>query len=133
VWPARLSPEASVAYAHMTDTAFGGFTNLNRYFFAQIGKEAAIMDERFKEGGLLVEERSPAAGGAIFGHKVMIINEFAGPGGDAMPWYFKRGSVGKLIRQADVGQPGREDGSAALMDDGFVSAPSLALWNPNGQ
>ena len=27
----------------------------------------------------------------------MIINEFAGSGGDAMPWYFKRAGVGKLI------------------------------------
>ena len=27
----------------------------------------------------------------------MIINERAGSGGDAMPWYFKRAGVGKLI------------------------------------
>jgi tricorn protease len=51
--------------------------------------------------------------GAIFGPKVMIINEFAGSGGDAMPWYFRR-----------VGAPD-------LMDGGFASAPSSAVYNPN--
>ena len=35
--------------------------------------------------------------GAIFGPKVMIINEFAGSGGDAMPNYFRRAGVGRLI------------------------------------
>ena len=35
--------------------------------------------------------------GAIFGPKVMIINEFAGSGGDAMPWYFRRAGIGKLV------------------------------------
>jgi tricorn protease len=27
----------------------------------------------------------------------MIVNEFAGSGGDAMPWYFKRADLGKLV------------------------------------
>ena len=33
----------------------GGFTNFNRYFFAQIDKEAAIIDERFNGGGTLAD------------------------------------------------------------------------------
>src|SRR5678815_4163009 len=36
-----------VAYIYMPDTANGGLTAFNRYFYAQIGKEAAIVDERF--------------------------------------------------------------------------------------
>ena len=40
----------------MPDTAFGGFTNFNRYFFAQVGKEAAIIDERFNGGGVLATD-----------------------------------------------------------------------------
>jgi len=34
----------------MPDTANGGLAAFNRYFYAQIGKEAAIVDERFKRG-----------------------------------------------------------------------------------
>ena len=45
-----------VAYIYMPDTAFGGYTNFNRYFFAQIGKEAAIIDERFNGGGALATD-----------------------------------------------------------------------------
>jgi tricorn protease len=104
-----------VAYIYMPDTWLRGYTNFNRYFFAQIGKEAVIIDERFNSGGGLATDiieylkRSLLNCGfcrdgeddyvpmAIFGPKVMIINEFAGSGGDAMPWYFKRAGVGKLI------------------------------------
>ena len=48
--------DGRVAYVYMPDTAFGGFTNFNRYFFAQVGKEAAIIDERFNGGGTLATD-----------------------------------------------------------------------------
>jgi hypothetical protein len=88
-----------VAYVYMPDTAFGGYANFTRYFFAQVGKEAVIVDERFNGGGALAtdiieilqrkllslvatrdgeDEDQPQ--GAIFGPKVMIINESAGFG-----------------------------------------------------
>jgi tricorn protease len=40
-----------VAYVYLPDTYSGGYTNFNRYFFAQVGKEAVIIDERFNGGG----------------------------------------------------------------------------------
>jgi tricorn protease len=40
-----------VAYVYLPDTYAGGYTNFNRYYFAQVGKEAAIIDERFNGGG----------------------------------------------------------------------------------
>ncbi len=138
-----------VAYVYMPDTAFGGYTNFNRYFFAQVGKEAAIVDERFNGGGALATdiiemlqrkllsmvatrdgelEQQPQ--GAIFGPKVMLINEFAGSGGDAMPWYFKRAGVGKLIGKRTWGGLVGRAFAPQLMDGGFVSAPSSAVFNP---
>jgi len=141
-----------VAYIYMPDTSFGGFTNFNRYFFAQVGKEAAIIDERFNGGGALAtdiveylkrplmslvatrdgeDEAQPQ--GAIFGPKVMIVNEFAGSGGDAMPWYFRRAGVGKLVGKRTWGGLVGRAAAPPLMDDGFVSAPSSGVWNPNGQ
>ena len=72
--------------------------------------------------------------GAIFGPKVMIINEFAGSGGDAMPWYFKREGVGKLVGKRTWGGLVGLSGYPDLMDGGMVMAPSMAIWNPdNGQ
>ncbi len=141
-----------VAYVYMPDTAFGGLTNFNRYFFAQVGKEAAIIDERFNGGGMLATDiieylkRPMLSGaafrdgrdlvqpyGAIFGPKVMLINEFAGSGGDAMPWYFRRAGVGKLIGKRTWGGLVGMAGAPPLLDGGFVTAPASAIYNPNGQ
>ena len=141
-----------VAYIYMPDTSTGGYINFNRYFFAQVGKEAAIIDERFNAGGALAtdiieylkrpllslvatrdgaDEQQPQ--GAIFGPKVMIINEFAGSGGDAMPWYFHRAGVGQLIGKRTWGGLVGRAAAPELMDGGFASAPSSGVWNPNGQ
>jgi tricorn protease len=140
-----------VAYVYMPDTAFGGYANFTRYFFAQVGKEAVIVDERFNGGGALAtdiieilqrkllslvatrdgeDEDQPQ--GAIFGPKVMIINESAGSGGDAMPWYFRRAGVGKLIGKRTWGGLVGRAAAPELMDGGFVSAPSSGVWNPDG-
>jgi tricorn protease len=139
-----------VAYIYMPDTGFGGRTNFDRYFFAQVGKQAAIIDERFNAGGALAtdiieylqrrlmsvvstrdgaDEMQPQ--GAIFGPKVMIINQFAGSGGDAMPWYFHRAGVGQLIGERTWGGLVGRAFAPQLMDGGFVSAPSSGVWNPD--
>ena len=141
-----------VAYVYMPDTSFGGLTNFTRYYYAQVGKEAVIIDERFNSGGALAtdiiehlkrtmmslvatrdgeDEVQPQ--GAIFGPKVMIINEFAGSGGDAMPNYFRRAGVGKLIGKRTWGGLVGRAGAPPLMDGGFVTAPSSAVWGPAGQ
>jgi len=137
-----------VAYIYMPDTANGGLTAFNRYFYAQIGKEAAIMDERFNGGGLLATDiaeilnRKPLSAASnrvgeplvqpqgIFGPKVMIVNERAGSGGDAMPWYFRRAGVGKLIGTRTWGGLVGMAGGPGLMDGGFVGAPSSGIYNP---
>ncbi len=138
-----------VAYIYMPDTAFGGYTNFNRYFYAQVGKEAAIIDERFNGGGMLATDiaemlsRKPLSRvatrdgedelqpqGAIYGPKVMIINEWAGSGGDAMPWYFRRAGVGPLVGKRTWGGLIGRAGAPPLMDGGIVSAPSSGVWDP---
>ena len=39
------------AYIYLPDTALGGLTNFNRYYFAQLDKQGAVIDERFNSGG----------------------------------------------------------------------------------
>jgi len=138
-----------VAYIYMPDTAFGGLTNFNRYFYAQVGKEAAIIDERYNGGGALATDivellnRKPLSRvatrdggdelqpqGAIYGPKVMLINEWAGSGGDAMPWYFRRAGTGQLIGKRTWGGLVGRAGAPQLMDGGFVSSPSSGVWDP---
>jgi tricorn protease len=111
-----------VAYVYMPNTAGAGYTNFNRYFYAQLDKQALVLDERYNEGGLIADyivnvlgqkrlsgaiERDGKAvhdpAGAIFGPKAMIINQSAGSGGDAMPWYFRKANLGTR-RRANVGR-----------------------------
>ncbi|MGB7760843.1 MAG: PDZ domain-containing protein [Bryobacteraceae bacterium] len=140
-----------VAYVYMPDTGFGGYTSFTRYFFAQVDKVAVIIDGRFSHGGDLATDiieylqRKPMSvvttrdgadlvqpQGAIFGPKVMVINQFAGSGGDAMPWYFRRAGVGKLIGERTWGGLVGLTRYPPLLDGGFVLAPDFAVWNPDG-
>jgi tricorn protease len=41
-----------VAYIYLPDTSLGGSTRFNREFYAQVGKEGAIIHERFNGGSL---------------------------------------------------------------------------------
>jgi tricorn protease len=138
----------TVAYIYMPNTSSRGLTAFNRYFYAQIDKQAAIIDERFNGGGLLATDiaeilnRKPLSAVAtrvgadpvqpqgIFGPKVMIINERAGSGGDAMPWYFKRSGAGRLIGTRTWGGLVGMAEAPPLMDGGGVSAPSSGIYNP---
>ncbi len=44
-----------LAYVYLPNTAGAGYTNFNRYYFAQVGKEGAVLDERFNGGGDLAD------------------------------------------------------------------------------
>ena len=59
----------------------------------------------------------------------MLINEFAGSGGDAMPWYFRRAGVGKLIGKRTWGGLVGRAVAPPLMDGGIVTAPSSVVWD----
>ncbi|MDQ2710979.1 MAG: hypothetical protein M3Y24_01885 [Acidobacteriota bacterium] len=90
-----------LAYVHLPDTGLGGYTSFNRYFFAQIDKKGAVLDERYNHGGEIADyiieylSRSHPMGmivtregedivdptQAIYGPKVMIINQLPNPDG----------------------------------------------------
>jgi tricorn protease len=140
-----------VAYVHLPDTANGGYIMFNRYFFAQVGKQAAILDERFNHGGDLADYiidylRRPAMSvlttregaeatspmSAIYGPKVMITNEFAGSGGDAMPWYFRKAGIGPLVGMRTWGGLVGIYDYPQLIDGGSVTAPRIAIYGLKG-
>lgn len=142
-----------LAYIYLPDTAAGGYTFFNRYFFPQAGKQGAIVDERFNGGGLntdyildylrrtLMNFRTTRDGedmttpvSLIQGPKVMIINEYAGSGGDAMPWHFRQAKVGTLVgKRTWGGLVGFYGPGETLMDGGIVTSPSRGFWTPNGK
>jgi tricorn protease len=141
-----------LAYVYLPDTAAGGYTNFNRYFFAQVGKQGVILDERFNHGGQIADyiidylRRQPMdmvitregattydPAMAIYGPKVMIINQFAGSGGDAMPWLFRKSQIGTLVGVRTWGGLVGIGGYPQLVDGGSVTAPRLAIAGLNGE
>jgi len=147
----RLS-QGRLAYVYLPDTAGGGYTNFNRYFFAQVDRQGAVIDERFNAGGTAADyiiqylqrqlwnywfTREGAIFttplDAIFGPKAMIINPFAGSGGDALPWYFRHVGLGPLVGETTWGGLVGIYNYPPLIDGGSVTAPRVAFFNTQGQ
>jgi tricorn protease len=141
-----------LAYVHVPDTAVGGYTNFNRFYYAQVGKQGAVIDERYNHGGQIADyiidqlKRplrncaisreggkfcSPLA--QIYGPKTMVINEMSGSGGDALPWMFKQDGVGPLVGTRTWGGLVGIYGYPRLMDGGGVTAPRVAIYGLHGE
>jgi tricorn protease len=141
-----------IAYVWLPDTAGGGYTNFNRYWFAQLDKGGAVIDERFNGGGHAADYiidylkrpvnsywigregdylRQPF--GAMPGPKVMMINEHAGSGGDYLPWMFRRAGIGPLIGKRTWGGVVGIGGYPVLMDGGPITAPHFAFFTLEGK
>lgn len=147
----RLS-QGRLGYVYLPDTAVDGYTFFNRYYFSQLQKQGMVLDERFNGGGYAADYiidllrrplmnywlgrwgalgRTPQA--ANFGPKAMLINEYAGSGGDAMPYYFKQQKIGPLVGKRTWGGLVGITGYPPLMDGGYVTAPSVSFVDPDGR
>jgi tricorn protease len=141
-----------LAYVWLPNTGGPGYTYFTRYFFAQQQKEGAIIDERYNQGGQVADyianelnrtlmgyfatrdgkpTTSPTAG--IFGPKVMIINESAGSGGDALPYMFHQRKLGPLVGTRTWGGLVGTTGVPTTIDGGGITAPNLAFYDLNGR
>jgi tricorn protease len=141
-----------LAYVWLPNTGNPGYTYFTRYFYSQQDKEGAVIDERYNQGGMVADyivneldrkvmgyfalrdgnpSTSPIAG--IYGPKVMLINESAGSGGDALPYYFRLRKVGPLIGTRTWGGLVGTLGIPPTIDGGGITAPSLAFYNLKGE
>jgi tricorn protease len=137
-----------LAYVYVPDTAINGYTFFTRYYFPQNSKQGAIIDERFNGGGWIAdyivdwlkrprlmaamtrEGKDNVIPQVIFGPKVMLINQHAGSGGDALPWMFKKLQTGPLVGTRTWGGLIGIGGYPDLMDGGGVTAPRWGGYNP---
>ena len=141
-----------LAYVWLPNTGGPGYTYFTRYYYAQQEKEGAVIDERYNQGGqvadYIVNEldrkpmgyfaqrdgkivTSPAAG--IFGPKVLLINESAGSGGDALPYYFHVRKIGPMVGTRTWGGLVGTLGVPTTIDGGGITAPSLAFYSLAGK
>jgi tricorn protease len=138
-----------VGYMHVPDTSIPGLIMFDKYLTAQVGKDGMIVDERYNGGGMIpdfytekLQRRllgiiAPREGKdvswpplAIYGPKVMIVNELAGSGGDAFPYFFKEQKIGPIVGTRTWGGLVGIARGIPLMDGGFVTAPEFGFWIP---
>ncbi|MCA1996833.1 MAG: PDZ domain-containing protein [Armatimonadetes bacterium] len=138
-----------IGYIHIPNTSAEGVYGLLKGFFAQFDKDALILDERFNGGGwiptFMVERLAQQVVAGAYarnvgpeqipgqvhtGPKVMLINQYAGSGGDMLPWLFRRMNLGPLIGMRTWGGLVGISGSAPLVDGGFLSSPSFGIFDP---
>src|SRR5262249_430961 len=141
-----------LAYVWLPNTGGAGYSYFTRYYYSQQQKDGAIIDERYNQGGMVADyivneldrkllgyfamrdgktSTSPTAG--IYGPKVMIINESAGSGGDALPYYFRLRKLGPLVGTRTWGGLVGTLGVPATIDGGGITAPSLAFYDLTGK
>lgn len=142
--------DGKLAYIWVPNTGGPGVVSFDRYFFAQQDKLGAVVDERFNGGGLLDDymvdlmSRSLRAAitnevpngapmrlpAGILGPKALLINEYAGSGGDFFPWAFRQQRVGPLIGKRTWGGLVKSSVHYALVDGGALTAPDNAIFDP---
>jgi len=142
-----------LAYVWLPNTADQGYEYFNRYYFAQQDRQGVILDERFNQGGYIADyfvdilarhlrgyfnnpvgERRPWTEPltGIFGPKVMLINEYAGSGGDMLPYLFHEMKLGPLVGTRTWGGLVGIWDVPGLIDGGYITAPRGGFFNTEG-
>ena len=143
-----------LAYVWLPNTGRGGYEYFNRMYYAQKDREGAVIDERNNGGGSAADyivdmldrdltgyfnsragDRKPWTQpmAALFGPKVMVINERAGSGGDLLPYLFRFRGVGPLVGTRTWGGLVGTWDTPPLIDGGGFVAPRGGFFDVNGE
>lgn len=134
--------DGRVGYIYLPNTAGAGYTFFNRMFYAQLDKEALIIDERSNGGGqaadYIVEVlnrqhlsnwvyrrglMSATPFGSLHGPKLMLIDQDAGSGGDYLPYAFRQLGIGPLVGTRTWGGLIGISANPPLIDGGSMTVP----------
>jgi len=148
----EAATKGRVGYLYVPSTGLDGQTELARMYWAQVDRDAMIVDERFNNGGQIPDRfvellnRPPLNYWAVrdgrdwqwppnahYGPKVMLINQWSGSGGDCFPFYFKQEGVGPLIGMRTWGGLIGISGVPDLIDGGSVTVPTFSIYSTDGK
>jgi len=139
-----------IAYIHVPNTAIQGIQEFTKQYYPQVDKQGIIVDERFNGGGFIpdffverlrrntmvywstrdgADNRTPAT--AVDGPKCILINQYAGSGGDAFPYYFRLLGIGPLIGKRTWGGLVGISHNLPFVDGGGITMPDFGMWDPS--
>ncbi|TVZ59731.1 tricorn protease [Flavobacteriaceae bacterium MAR_2010_105] len=141
-----------LGYVYMSNTGGQGQLELVKMFYGQLDKQGFIIDERFNGGGQLADrflelmtrpsiynlywrhgEAIRAPQKTNTGPMGMLINGWAGSGGDALPWAFRELNVGPIVGERTLGILVGPATGHGLIDGGGITVPGARLYLNNGQ
>ena len=146
----RLSG-GKLGYVYMSNTAGQGQLELVRMYYGQLAKEGFIIDERFNGGGQLADRflellQRPVVynlhwrHGKDHTHPIktntgpvgMLINGWAGSGGDGLPWAFQELEAGPIVGERTLGILVGPATGHRLIDGGGITVPGARLYDNDG-
>jgi tricorn protease len=141
-----------IGYIHVPNTAVEGNRELFKNFYRQTRRDALIIDDRYNGGGFIPDrmiellERKPLSywarrgtgvtstpAFAHLGPKAMLINGYAGSGGDALPYYFREQGLGRIFGTTTWGGLIGLSGNPQLADGGSLSTPAFRFIDTEGR
>jgi tricorn protease len=140
-----------LGYIYMSNTSDRGQMELVRMYYGQLDKKGFIIDERFNGGGQLADRflelmQRPVVYNLYWrygrhhtwpiktntGPMGMLINGWAGSGGDALPWAFQELKAGPIVGERTVGILVGPATGHSLIDGGTITVPGARLYDNDG-
>ena len=144
--------DGKLGYVYMTNTSSRGQLDLVRMYYGQIEKDGFVIDERFNGGGQLADRflelmTKPVIYNLNWRHgkdhtipnKVntgpmgMLINGWAGSGGDGLPWAFRELNAGPIVGERTLGILVGPATGHQLIDGGGITVPGARLYYNSGK
>lgn len=143
--------DGKLGYVYMSNTSSQGQRELVRMFYGQLDKEGFIIDERFNGGGQLADRflellQRPVVYNLHWRHGKdhtqpvhtntgpmgMLINGWAGSGGDGLPWAFQELEAGPIVGERTLGILVGPATGHQLIDGGGITVPGARLYDNDG-
>jgi tricorn protease len=142
-----------IGYVHLPNTAQDGNRELFKQMLPQINKDALIIDDRYNGGGFIPDRMIELLSRKTMnywkrrgldldsnatpliahdGPKVMLTNGQSSSGGDALPYYFRKAGLGKIIGTRTWGGLIGISGNPGLADGGSILASTFRFMDTEG-
>ncbi|MEO0339136.1 MAG: S41 family peptidase [Bacteroidota bacterium] len=143
--------DGQLGYVYMSNTAGLGQQQLVKMYYGQLDKKGFIIDERFNGGGQLADRflellKRPVVYNLHWRHGKdhtqpiktntgpmgMLINGWAGSGGDGLPWAFQELEAGPIVGERTLGILVGPATGHSLIDGGGITVPGARLYDNDG-